>query len=79
MYYFKDCFLEQEPQINKRLFGSINKTRTGKYRGRYRKDGKTYYIATVTTKKQAENLLTQIYSYILRGIWKAEGHCTLTG
>ena len=54
----------------RRIFGTIIKKGTNRYRGRYRKNGHDYYTSTVSTKTEAQQLLNLIHADIVRGEWK---------
>lgn len=54
-----------------RRFGTIIK-RSGKYLGKYKKNGKAYYTSAFPTKKAAERELKIIQGKILSGEWETE-------
>ncbi len=54
-----------------RRFGTIV-TRSGKYLGRYKKDGTTYYTPAFPTRREAERELKIINGKILSGEWEEE-------
>ncbi|VEI13200.1 tyrosine-type recombinase/integrase [Trueperella bialowiezensis] len=51
------------------LFGSIRRTKSGNYIGRYRVGGKDYYTATMRTKTEVRDLLAQIRTEMIQGQW----------
>lgn len=51
------------------LFGSVIKTRSGNWRGRYRVNQNDYYTPTVRTKTEARQLLAEIHARIVRNEW----------
>lgn len=52
-----------------RTFGTIIDRENGKHLGRYRKNGKTYYTPTVSTRAQVRTDLREIQKAIDRGEW----------
>ncbi len=53
------------------IFGTIQKTASGRWRGRYRKNGHTIYTPTMRTKTEVRHLLDQAHAEITLGTWQA--------
>lgn len=53
------------------IFGTIQKTASGRWRGRYRKNGHTIYTPTMRTKTEVRHLLDQAHAEITLGTWES--------
>ncbi|RTE49172.1 site-specific integrase [Actinobaculum sp. 352] len=65
--------------MTRSTFGSVQTTRSGRYRGRYRKNGRDYYTPTQVTKSAVRADLTRVHASILNGTWTPPDGGTLTG
>lgn len=52
------------------MFGSVEQSASGRWRGRYRRRGKAYYTSSRRTKRQAQEDLARVHARILAGDWE---------
>jgi len=63
----------------KRTFGSIEKLKSGRYRARYRVDGRwVNALTTFATKAEAGIFLDSVRTDLVRGAWKAPCKARMT-